>query len=228
MKKNNRLWIILNLIFLVIFNAAFFVLGGFKNNASVWISYGFIHLSYFLLLLTPFFIHKSKSEAVFGFSLYLVSSIYFIVELFLGSTYILIEPNSFKLVFVTQLCIAGLYGIILVSNLIANQHTAGEEEKRGRQIAYVKDASAKLKSISEKMGNKETRKSIEKVYDTINSSPVKSYPELAQIEIYILQLINDLEEQINAENQEKLVSLANTLLLAVNERNTQIKVGSVK
>ena len=42
MNKKTVLWIILDLIFLAIFNTVFFVMTGLQHPASVWISYGFI------------------------------------------------------------------------------------------------------------------------------------------------------------------------------------------
>ena len=79
MKKMSILRILLNSIFFVTFNAVFFVVGSFEHAASVWISYGFIHFAYFMLLITPVLIRKGKNAAVFGFSLYSISSAYFII-----------------------------------------------------------------------------------------------------------------------------------------------------
>jgi len=104
MKKTNSLSTILELIFLVVFNVLFFVLGGFKHNAIVWTSYGFIHFAYLMLLLAPVLIHRGKSSAVFGFSLYLISAIYFLVEFFIGMTFILASsPGSYIAELLAQL-----------------------------------------------------------------------------------------------------------------------------
>ena len=93
--KKNVLWILLDLVFLIVFNTVFFVAGGTDHNASVWISYGFIHLSYILLIITPFLIRKSSSAAVFGFSLYSISSTYFLVEFIVGVIFCLINMVLF-------------------------------------------------------------------------------------------------------------------------------------
>jgi len=66
MVKKTVLWIILDLIFLAIFNAMFFILGGREHNVSVWLSYAFIHFAYLMLILTPILIRKGKSAVVFG------------------------------------------------------------------------------------------------------------------------------------------------------------------
>ena len=124
MGKKSVLWIILDLIFLAVFNTVFFVAGGFHHPASVWISYGFIHFSYLMVIITPFLIRKSSSAAVFGFSLYSVSYSYFLLEFVVGLIFVLIKSDSFKAALVIQIIIAGLYGVLLISNLIANESTA--------------------------------------------------------------------------------------------------------
>jgi hypothetical protein len=223
MKKITVLWIILDLIFLVIFNLIFFIFCGTEHKISVWISYAFIHFAYLMLLLTPKLIRKGKSSAVFGFSLYSISAVYFLIEFITGIIFIWVSQESFTASFLVQLCIAGLYSIVLISHLIANEHTANTEEKRQYQIAYIKDASIKLKSLLENINDKETKKIVEKIYDAIYSSPAKSHVDLAQIENRILQSIKELEITVSLNNKERIVPLANMLLSDVNERNMRLK-----
>ena len=223
MKKIHVLWIILDLIFLVIFNAFFFALGGTRHHVSAWISYAFIHFAYLILLLTPVLIRKGKSAAVFGFSLYAISVVYFLIELVTGITFIAVSPDNFAVALLVQICIAGLYSIILVSNMIANEHTANAEEKRQQHIAYVKTASAKLKGLLDRVSDKEAKKMVELVYDAVYSSPVKSHHNLAEMENRILHSINALEDAISSENKDNIISLTNSLLTTVNERNMRLK-----
>ena len=91
LNKKSVLYILLDAIFLIVFNTVFFVLGGTNHPASVWMSYGFIHFSYVMVLITPFLIRKSSSAAVFGFSLYSISATYFIVEFIAGLIFILLR-----------------------------------------------------------------------------------------------------------------------------------------
>ena len=223
MTKEGKQWMILNSIFLIVFNFLFFVLGGFGQNASAWISYVFIHFAYVMLLLTPRWIRAGKSEAVFGFSLYLISAVYFLMELFIGSIFIMTAPESFKLAFAIQVCLAGLYGIMLVAHMIANDRTAEAEEKRQPQIAYVKNASATIKGLLENIADKEAKKKVERVYDTLSSSPVKSHPDLAAEESHILRSIRALEEAVSIGNKDSIISLAGSLESAINERNRRLK-----
>lgn len=223
MKKTTVLWIILDSIFLIIFNVLFFVLGGTEHGLSVWLSYGFIHFAYFMLLLTPILTRKGASSAVFGFSIYSISAVYFFIALTTGVVFILLALDGYRGTLIVQLCIAGLYGIILISNLIANERTAEAEEKRRYEISYVKNASMKVKSISKGIADKEVRRNVEKVYDALYTSPVKSHPNLEQMENRILSLINELEGEIATGSKDEIISLANSLLSAVNERNMRLK-----
>ena len=223
MTKQNTLWIILDLVFLIVFNAVFFVLGGTEHNASVWISYAFIHFAYLMLLLTQKLIRAGKSSAVFGFSLYSISAAYFLVGFVTGVIIILIAPESYRGAFLVQLCIAGIYGVMLISHILANEKTAGVEEKRQHQNLYVKDASAKIKGLLEKVSDKEVKKKIERLYDALYSSPVKSHNSLAQMENSILISIIEIESAVSVGNKARIVSLANAVLAAVNERNIRLK-----
>ncbi|GHS98167.1 hypothetical protein FACS1894139_08910 [Planctomycetales bacterium] len=224
MKKTRVLWIVLALIFLVIFNTAFFAAGGFDHPASVWISYGFIHFAYLMLLLTPALFGGGKSAAVFGFALYSVSATYFLLEFVIGVVFILIAADSYKATLIVQLIIAGLYGITLIANLIANEYTADAEEKRAPQIEYVKRASAELKIILDRVSDKAAKKKVEKVCDTLYSSPVKSHPDLAPTESQILLSISSLKDAVSAGETAQVVALADSLLIAINERNRQLKI----
>lgn len=220
MTKKDVLWRLLESIFLILFNVIFFLLGGFEHPASVWISYGFIHFAYVMLLLTPLFIRKSKSMAILGATIYSISATYFLIALVTGVIFILIAQDGINATLITQLSIAGLYAIILISHLIANERTADTEEKRQREIAYVKEASSHLKRLVDRVSDKDIKRKVERVYDAVNSSPVKSHYELSDIENRILQLIDELATEISAQNNEKVASLSNTLLEEIANRNS--------
>ena len=223
MTKINVLSTILNLIFLIIFNAVFFLVGGTDHNTSVWISYGFIHFAYIMVLLTPKLTRSGKSSAVFGFAISSISSAYFVVQLVIGVIFILIGPESINAALLTQLCLAGVYGIVLLINLIANEHTANAEEARQPQIAYVKEASARVKTLMNDISDKEALRSVEKVYDALYSSPVKTHPNLANMEERILISIDALAQTAATSSSEIIISQAKSLLAAVNERNLRLQ-----
>jgi uncharacterized membrane protein len=133
MKKINILWLLLELLFLIVFNSLFFILGDVENfTSSVWISYGFIHFAYFVLLLTPLLVRKSNVEADYRRPLYFITGTYFLIEFLVGITFILIALNTIKTTLIVQTILAALFLGWLLVHLIANEHTANSLAKRGK------------------------------------------------------------------------------------------------
>lgn len=223
MKKKNFLWIALDLVFLIVFNTVFFVAGGASHPSSVWISYAFIHFAYLMVLVTPFLIRKSSSAAIFGFSLYSISSTYFLVELVVGIIFIFLKQDSYKLALIVQVIIAGIYAVMLISHLIANESTADSVERHEQEVAYIKDAASRVKLLVGKIPDKKSNREIEKLYDLLHSSPSKSNSTVHSLEVTIVNLIEELESAISYENKDEAVKLAAEITKTVEERNRRLR-----
>ena len=109
-------------MFLAVLNIVFFLIGGTVHTVSVWISYGFIHFAYLMVIVTPLLIRKSSRAAVFGFSICSISSAYFLLEFVIGLVFIFKQTETLKVPIATQVVIAGIYAVILLSNLLVNEH----------------------------------------------------------------------------------------------------------
>ena len=226
MSKKQTLWILLDLVFLIVFNAVFFVAGGVNHPASVWISYGFIHFAYILLLITPFLIRKSTNTAVLGFPLYSISSAYFIVAFVAGLVFIFIHPESYKMALIVQVIIAGIYAIMLFSHMIANESTADSIRQHEMELQYVREASCKLKRIMDSISDKQLCKKVEKLYDLLHSSPVKSNNSVRDYELAVLDLIDVLEGNVNRHDISAAEITVNKIKRNASERNRRLKYGN--
>ena len=226
MNKKNFLWVILDLIFLVIFNVVFFVISGTEHPASVWISYGFIHLAYIMLLITPKLIRKSSSSSVFGFSLYSISSTYFLVEFIIGVIFIFAKPESYKVSLVVQIITLGIYAAMLISHMIANEYTADNIERHELELQYVKNCSAQIKGIMNQVEDKNIKKKVEKAYDTLHSSPVKSNNTARDYELTVMDLIEVLEQNINRNDLIAASTTLDKILKNADERNRRVRLGN--
>ena len=223
MDKKRFLWIILDLVFLIVFNVVFFVAGGTKHEATVWISYGFIHFAYIMMLITPLLVKKSTNTAVLGFPLYSISSAYFLVAFIVGLIFIFTHPESYKMSLIVQVIIAGIYAIMLISNMIANEHTAESVERHEMELRYVKDASAHLKSIMDSVSDKAMRKKIEKLYDLLHSSPAKSNNSVRDYELAVLDLIDVLEDNLRRGDIPAANATISKIERNASERNRRLK-----
>ena len=131
MKRINILWLLLNSLFLIVFNLLFFTIGNISTfNTSVWISYVFIHFAYFMLLFTPLLVRKGTEAHIYGRPLYLITSSYFFVEFIVGVAFILIAPKTTKVTIIIQVILAAIFLGLLLANMIANEHTADNTERR--------------------------------------------------------------------------------------------------
>lgn len=222
--KKTILWALLDLVFLAVFNTVFFMLGGTDHPTSVWISYGFIHFAYLMILVTPFLIRKNSSAAVFGFSIYSISSTYFFVEFIAGLIFIFMRSDSLKASLVTQVIIAGLYAIILLSNLIANEHTADAVEKKEVEVAYIKNAASRVKALMGKISDKKADKAIEKAYDLLHSSPTKSSAAVHTIETQVINKVSQLEEAVSSSNVASVITLSGEIITLMEERNRKLRL----
>lgn len=226
MNKKHVLWIILDLVFLIVFNVVFFVAGGSDHPASVWISYGFIHFSYMMLLVTPLLIRKSTNMAVLGFPLLSISYAYFMVAFVTGLVFIFIHPESYKAALIVQVIIAGIYAVMLLLHMIANENTAESMERHEKELQYVKDASAKLKGIMDSISDKKLRKKVEKLYDLLHSSPVKSNDSVREYETTVLDLIEELKKNIDQNDISAAETTISKIERTANERNRSLKHGN--
>ena len=219
MKKKTILYILLDLILLAVFNTVFFVIGGTEHVASVWISYGFIHFSYLMVLLTPLLIRRSSSSYVFGLSLYSVSVTYFFVVFVTGLIFILVASESYKAALVTQVIIAGAYAILLLINLIANEHTADNLEKQEEEVAFIKRASSRVKILIDKIEDKKCNKEIQKIYDALRTSPSKSNSSANIIEENILSKISFLEDAVSSNDIDSVAKYCHDMNSLIEQRN---------
>lgn len=223
MNKKSVLWILLDLVFLIVFNAVFFVAGGMSHSTSSWIAYGFIHFSYLMVLVTPLLIKGSSSSAVFGFSIYSISATYFFVEFVVGMFFIMFRQDSYKASLIVQIIIAGIYAVILLSHLPANENTANSLERHENEVSYMKSASSKMKLLIGQLSDKRANKEIEKAYDVLHASPTKSNYGVREIEEQIKSKIDELEAAVSAQNAQEAQSTATAIISLVQKRNQKLR-----
>lgn len=224
MNKKTVLQILLDLVFVIVFNVVFFLSAGTEHPASVWISYGFIHFSYLMILLTPLLTRKSSRSAVFGFSIYSISSVYFFIEFIVGLVFIFLRQEEINVALIVQIIIAGIYAIILISHLIANENTADSIEKREDEVDYIKTTASRVKALLGRSADKKANKEIDKLYDLIHSSPTKSHSTVKNLEIQALNKITDLEQAVDINDINLIIAISGEIIDLYEQRNRKLKL----
>lgn len=218
------LLLIVDLAFLIVFNLLFFVILGVEHNAGVWISYGFIHFSYFMVLLTPVFYSKEfKSVAVGRMTIGGITGTYFFVELVAGIVFVVLNLNSMTIPLIVQVVLVLIFIVILIVNILANDRTADSDNIEEKQVSFVRNESLRVKALMDCSDNKEVNKKVESIYDLIHSSPFKSCEEASYYEGIIDTKINELENIVNDNNSDAIMNICNEIIDVVNKRNNIVR-----
>lgn len=214
--------ILLKLVFPVIFNIVFFLVAGTEHPASVWIAYGFIHFAYLMVLFVPSLAGKSCNAATFGFSLYSVSTIYFLTEFVVGLIFIFIGSDSYKPSLIVQVIVAGAYVALLSANLIANEHTADSITRHNTEVAYIKDTASRIKLLIGRSSDKKANKELEKTYDLLHSSPTRSSNTVKVLEAEIKNKVTELEKAVAGDEIASIITITNEIIMVTEERNRRL------
>lgn len=225
MKRSRLFWLALDTIFIVVFMFFFFVLADTeKCNPSSWISFGVILFSYIMLLLTPLFVRRGSAQSDYRRPLYVISSAYFSISFIMGLVIILLNPDGYKGTMLINVALFGIYAVVLLTNLLANEHIAEQEAKREIELKYVKEASAALKIMMGSVKDYNTIKRIESAYDLISASPANSSPSVRSLEESIIQEIADLVEMNPNSDQERIKSAIDVIISMATKRNAKLQL----
>ena len=217
MTRKNILWLILDLILLLIFNLLFFVVGSSPRPASVWISYIFIHLACILMIATPILVRGGKT--LFGLSLASIATAYFLVEFIVGVIFVLLRSESYKTALVFQLILTGVYALLLLAKMIANENNSTDTGSIVSGPKYVKVCLDKLSSIMDMTQNRGLSKRIERAYDIVRKSPSKTTSSTAPLERQIDGLIDALTSDLRSENIKDAEKKVERIINLAEERN---------
>lgn len=223
MKKSKILGGLSHLIVVALFNALYFGIDGIEHTESSWISYGFIHFSYLLIIITPYITQKGKDRAAYITSMYTITSAYFFIELAVGSIIIIAAPEGYELALFSQLIMAVIDLVILFSNMRTDEYTAQAIEKHEKELTYVKESCSMLKSILGNISDKHLYRQVEKVYDLIQASPVKSAAAVYSIECQVINEIDNLGLAVYNEDAAAISTAADKITQLANKRNRLLR-----
>lgn len=223
MKKKTLLWILLDLVFLLVFNLFFFLLSKSDKPASVWIAYVFIHIAYLAVLATPY-LSRRDENTVLGLSLSAISDGYFLVEFVVGVLIFVLAPRGVIPSLLIQILLAGIYAVILITALFANKHTADHTAKQRAESEFIKGAADRVRLLVGHIPDKDADAGIQRVYDLLHASPVASTPSAEPLEQRIMDSIDQLESAVNSKDAISAAALCDSLQSLIQKRNQIVKV----
>jgi len=89
-----------------------------------------------------------------------------------------------------------------------------------------KESSTKLQSVLQHITDRATAKKLERIYDLIHSSPLRSNTDVRPLEQQVINEIERLESAVSQNETEQLVSIADKIYRLVEERNRQLRINN--
>lgn len=216
--KNKIARFTMEILFLAVFNTLFFVICGTENSTSIWISYGFIHLSYLCILITPYFKRGTKGLSILGTTLYSISFFYFFVELLTGILLMYFQLES-KWALLIQVILFGLFLLVFLSSFMANESTKESIATSQNEASYIKDNAYQLKIVLQQIKDRNAYKKVERCYDLLHGSPTKSILKVKGMEVEICSKIEELKKAVSSNNWDQINQLTDDLSKKIEERN---------
>ena len=110
--------------------------------------------------------------------------------------------------------------------MIADEHTAKSVEKHEAELIYVKESCSMLKAIMSDISDKQLYRKIEKAYDLIQSSPVKSATNVLSIESQVISEIDNLGLAVRNGDATAISASADKIARLANERNRLLRLSN--
>lgn len=214
---------IIGLVFLILFNVSFFLLGGTEHNLSVWISYGFIHVAYLFLLMTPLLTRADRGEAILSGSIYLRTLSYFFMELIVGLIFIFVHPESITWPVVIQGVMFAFFLVFLLMSMLANDATRESLSKQRRESFYIRSLAESVRSDALTIQDPTLRKQLMNCYESLNSSSLESFPQAREAELELENTVLTLHTFVEQGNDAQIAQQVTHVNNALRRRNQVIK-----
>lgn len=211
------------LLFLVVFNVLFFLVIGTENPTSVWISYGFIHFSYFTILFLPVISSKGEASYYLSSTLYVQSIAYFLLELIAGIVFILLQLETYIWPVVIQTVLWFLFAIVFLGNVWANHSTAQSLEKRKADISAYRNMHMNLKRLAVMTKNPSFSRDIIHLCDNLETGASRQTSESQGVDADIEASIANLRKAILEGEDARTAQLISQLGALIEERKAILK-----
>ena len=222
--KANTLKLVIGLVFLILFNALFFLFGGTARTTTEWICYGFIHIAYLCLLATPLLCNAWKGETVLSASLYLRALFFFFTELPVGILFLWINPESYKWPTIIQGVLLAVFLVLQLMSVLANDATQASLAKQRHESIYFRALAENVRDAMRQINDPTLRKQIAACYESLNSASVESFPEASDAEAELKVAVDDLCAAVEAGDQSQLGQLIQHVQTAMKHRNQAIRM----
>lgn len=223
--KNNKqiLRAIIYFLIAVIFNLIFFIVGGTSHTSAEWVAYVWTYVAILVSFGAPLLCIKYKRTPENLVTIYLFAWLYSIGITVFNALVMLLNIKSVKIVILINGVVFLVYLIQLIFNMRVNYDIEKNEETIDSERQFVHDVSNKIRMCMQMVDDLTTKKSLEKAYDTVRTSPLHTNPQVMNYEIEVVRLVADLEMSTDSGDYETAKEIAGKIVINTNKRNAMLR-----
>lgn len=215
---------VIALVFIIILDGLFFLFKDISNCPdSVLSALIGLNIAYISLFLVPICALKQNGTKVLSDTLYLIGAIYFILEFIVGITFLFWEQNSMKLPVIIQSVLFGLYIIILLGNVLANDATQKSINKQNAESDNIKAMIEQVETILYLIKDDKAYKLVTSLYEDLKVSPIRSNIDVVNIEKEISISLMQMHNLAKTEEISEVIKIAAQIKQLIAQRNFRLK-----
>ena len=230
MKKVFKFYSAVWAVLLALFNVISFVSVGWtgisKYIPSFWIGYVFITLSFIGQIVCAYFALKDDDIKKTFYNVSLISTSYtgLILSFVFGGLCMIVSPLPYWVGII--LCVIVLaFNIIAVIKASAAVDIVSEiDDKVKAKTFFIKSLTVDAESLIARTKNENIKTECKKVYEAVRYSDPMSNDALASIEGNITIKFAKFSESVISEDSEKVVMLADEIIILLGDRNKKCKL----
>lgn len=215
---------IIALVFIIILDGLFFLFKDISNCPdSVLSALIGLNIAYISLFLVPICALKQNGTKVLSDILYLIGAIYFILEFIVGITFLFWEQDTMVLPIIIQSVLFGLYIIILLGNVLANDATQKSINKQNAESDNIKAMIEQVEAILYLIKDNKAHKLVTSLYEDLKVSPIRSNIDVVDIEKEISISLMQMHNFAKTEEISEVVKIAAQIKQLIGQRNFKLK-----
>lgn len=215
---------VIALVFIIILDGLFFLFKDISNCPdSVLSALIGLNIAYISLFLVPICALKQNGTKVLSDTLYLIGAIYFILEFIVGITFLFWEQDSMKLPVIIQSVLFGLYIIILLGNVLANDATQKSINKQNAESDNIKAMIEQVETILYLIKDDKAYKLVTSLYEDLKVSPIRSNIDVVNIEKEISISLMQMHNLAKTEEISEVIKIAAQIKQLIAQRNSKLK-----
>lgn len=215
---------IIALVFIIILDGLFFLFKDISNCPdSVLSALIGLNIAYISLFLVPICALKQNGTKVLSDTLYLIGAIYFILEFIVGITFLFWEQDTMILPVIIQSVLFGLYIIILLGNVLANDATQKSINNQNAESDNIKAMIEQVETILYLIKDNKAHKLVTSLYEDLKVSPIRSNIDVVDIEKEISISLMQMHNFAKTEEISEVVKIAAQIKQLIGQRNFKLK-----